>query len=182
MARSRHQHIIRAFEVAGASLILLDVLLYFGVYRSTQALASSAEQQFASLRRRIFDGENRLEQLKKFLGELPEAGKRLSSFEKDHTPPRRQGYSEAAKLLRLVADKSGAQLAKVEFKLDPKPSGPLQRLGLVIIVDGSFPALLKFAHGLETANELILIRSFNLAAVEERTLELRLVADFYLTP
>ena len=182
MPRGRRQNVIRAFQIAGASLVLLDVLLYFGMYRSTQALAASAQQQFASMRRRIFDGEIRIERLKKFLGALPKSSKRLASFEQEHTPPRRQGYSQAAKLLRLVAEKSGAQLAKVDFKLDTKPSGPLQRMGLLIIVDGSFPSLLKFAHGLEAANDLILIRSFNIAAVEERALELRLVADFYLTP
>jgi hypothetical protein len=182
LPKSRHQNVIRAFQIAGASLVLLDVLLYYGMYRSTQALASSTDQQFASLRRRIFDGETRIERLKKFLGALPEEGKRLSSFEKDHTTPRRQAYSQAAKLLRLEAEKSGAQLAKLGFNLDTKPSGPLLRLGSVIVVDGSFPALLKFAHGLETASDLILIRSFNIAAVEDRTLELRLAADFYLTP
>lgn len=182
MPRTRRQNVTRAFQIAGASLVLLDVLLYYGMYRSTQALASTAQQQFASLRRHIFDGETRIERLKKFLGALPEAGKRLASFEQEHTPPRRQGYSQAAKLLRLAAKESGAQLARVDFKLDTKPSGPLQRLGLLIIVDGSFPALLKFAHGLETANDLILIRSFNIAAVEDRAQELRLVADFYLRP
>lgn len=183
MPRSRHQNVIRAFQIAGASLVLLDVLLYYGMYQSTQALASSAQKDFASLRRRIFDGETRIERLKKFLEALPEAGKRLSAFEQDHTPPRRQGYSQAAKLLRLVAEKSGAQLAKVVYKkLDTKVSGPLQPLGMLITVDGSFPTLLKFAHGLETASDLILIRSFNIAASDNRALELRLAADLYLTP
>jgi hypothetical protein len=42
--------------------------------------------------------------------------------------------------------------------------------------------LLKFAHGLETANDFILIREFNLATGENGMLSLRLAADFYLTP
>ena len=152
------------------------------MYRTTQTLASSAEQEFVSLRRRIFDEEARIERLKRFMGALPEAGRRLSAFEEDHTPPRRQGYSQAAKLLRLVAAKSGAQLAKVDFKLDTKTRGPLLRLGLVIIADGSFPALLKFAHGIETASDMILIESFKIAAGDNNALELRLAADLYLTP
>jgi hypothetical protein len=182
LPRSRHQTAIRAFQIAGASLVLLDVLLYFGVYRSTQALASSEQQQFASLRRRIFDAEIRIERLKKFLGALPGEGERLSSFERDHTPPRRQGYSRASDLVRRVAEQSGTQLVNVAFKFDTKASGPLLSLGLAIKAEGSFPALLKFAHGLETASDLIVIRSFNIAVGETQPLQLRLAADLYLTP
>jgi hypothetical protein len=162
--------------------VLLDVLLYFWMFRSTQALVSSEQQQFASLRRRIFDAEIRIERLKEFLGALPEAGERLSSFERDHTPPRRQGYSRASDLVRRVAQQSGTQLVSVAYKLDNKAPGPLQRLGSLINVEGSFPALLKFAHGLETANELIVIRGFNIVVGDNGVLELRLATDLYLTP
>jgi hypothetical protein len=41
---------------------------------------------------------------------------------------------------------------------------------------------LKFAHGLETANDLIVIRSFTLAEGDNGALELRLATDLYLTP
>jgi hypothetical protein len=182
LPKSRRQTAIRVFQIAGISLVLLDVLLYFAMFRTTQTLVFSEQQQFAMLRRRIFDGETRIERLKKFLEALPDAGERLSSFERDHTPPRRQGFSQAAKLVRLVTEQSGTQLASVAYKLDDKVAGPLQRLGLVINVEGSFPALLKFGHGLETASNLLVIRSFNIAVGENRTLELRLAADLYLKP
>jgi Tfp pilus assembly protein PilO len=153
------------------------------MYRSIQALVFSKQQQFASLRRRIFDGETRIERLKKFLAALPEAGERLSSFERDHIPPRRQGYSRASNLVRRVAQQSGAQLANVAFKkLDTKAPGPLLRLELEIKAQGPFPALVKFAHGLETASDLMVIRSFSIAVGDNGGLELRLAADSYLTP
>jgi hypothetical protein len=66
--------------------------------------------------------------------------------------------------------------------MDEKVSGPLQRLGIMIDVEGSFPALLKFAHGLETSSDLLLIRSFSMAEGKDNPLELRLAADLYLTP
>lgn len=53
---------------------------------------------------------------------------------------------------------------------------------MVINVEGTFPTLLKFAHGLETASDLILLRSFNMAESDEGTLQLKLIADMYLTP
>jgi Tfp pilus assembly protein PilO len=153
------------------------------MYRSIQALVFSEQQQFASLRRRIFDGEARIERLKKFLVALPGAGERLSSFEREHTPPRRQGYSRASNLVRRVTEQSGTQLVNVAFKkLDDKAPGPLLRLGMEIKVGGSFPALLKFAHGLETASDLMVIRSFSIGVADNGGLELRLAADSYVTP
>jgi len=181
LPRNRRQTLTRAFQIAGASLVLLDVLLYFFMFRYTQTLLFSEQQQFAALRRRIFDGETRIERLKQFLAGLPGAGERLASFEQDHTPARRQAYSQASKLLRLVAEQSGAELGSVAYKRDDK-SRPLLRLGMMINVEGPFPALMKFAHGLETASDLIVIQGFNIAESDNRVLELRLAADLYLTP
>ena len=182
MRRSRHQIVTRVFQIAGVSLVLLDLLLYFFVYRYTQQQLSSAQQQFAALRQHILEGETRIELLKSYREALPEAGKKLASLEREHTPPRRQAYSQASELVRRTADQSGVQLAKVSFKEDRKAPGPLLRLGILIDVEGSFPALLKFAHGLETASDLLLIRSFTMAESEEGALQLRLAADLYLTP
>jgi len=182
LRRSRHQIVARVFQIVGVSLVLLDVLLYFFVYRYTQQQLSSEQQQFAALRQHILEGETRIELLKKYREALPETGKKLASLEREHTPPRRQAYSQASELVRRIADQSGAQLAKVAFKEDRKASGPLLRLGILIDVEGPFPALLKFAHGLETASDLLLIRSFNMAESEEGAIQLRLAADLYLAP
>jgi Tfp pilus assembly protein PilO len=182
LRKNLRQTITRIFQITGVSLVVLDVLLFFFVYQRTQSQLSSDLQQFASLRRSIFDGEARIERLKTYREALPETGKKLASLVEGHAPPRRQAYSQASELVRRIAEKSGAQLVKVGFKMDEKVSGPLQRLGIVIDVEGSFPALLKFAHGLETSSDLLLIRSFSLAEGKDNPLELRLVADLYLTP
>jgi len=182
LPKSRRQTLSRVFQILGASLVLLDVLLYFGVLGYIQSLASSEEQQFAALRRRIYDEEIRIERLKKFREALPQAEKRLDALKREHAPSRRQGYSQAHKLVQTATDQSKTQLTSVGYKLDSSTSGPLQRLELLIVVSGPFPALLKFAHALETASELIVIRSFSIAATEENALELRLGADLYLMP
>lgn len=182
MRRSRRQTVTRVFQIAGVSLVLLDVLLYFFVYRYTQQQLSSAQQQFAALRQHILEGEGRIELLKKYREALPETGSKLASLEQEHAPPRRHAYSQASQIIGRIAKESGAQLAKVSFKEDRKTPGPLLRLGILIDVEGSFPVLLKFAHGLETANDLLLIRSFSMAESEEGMVQLRLAADLYLTP
>jgi Tfp pilus assembly protein PilO len=182
LQRTLRQTVTRALEIAGASLILLDVLLYFAMFRPVHAKVSLEQQRFATLRRSIFDGEIRIEQLKEFLAELPGAGERLSSFEQDHVPPRRQGFSEAAKLLRNATGQSATQLTYVGYKLDNAASGPLQRLGLVVNVAGAFPALLKFSHALETANVFVVLRSFTIAPGERGAMAMRVTADLYLKP
>jgi hypothetical protein len=182
LRRTHRQTVIRIFEIAGASLVILDALLYFVVYRPIQTMVSSQQQQFAASRRRIFEGEVRIEQLKTFLDTLPDADKKLVSFEKEHSPPRRQGYSQAAKLVHEMTEASGTELMSVAYKQDSSASGPLLRLGLTINVEGPFPALLKFAHGLETTSEFVVIRGFNIAPAEAGALALKLGADFYLTP
>ena len=182
MRRNRHQIVTRVFQIAGISLVLLDVLLYFVLYRQTQSQLTSELDQFDSIRQHIFDEEARIERLTKYKAGLPETGKKLAALIEDHTLHRRTAYSQAFKLLRLVAEQSGAQLGKIDFKRDDKASGPLLPLGAVINVEGTFPALLKFAHGLETANELLLLRSFNWAEGEDTPLQLRLVVDMYFTP
>jgi Tfp pilus assembly protein PilO len=162
--------------------MLLDVLLYFGTFRPMQAMVSSEQEQYATLRRRTLEAEARIERLNKFRATLPEAGQKLASLERSHTPPRRQAFSQAKALVRRAAEQSGAQLVSVAYKLDNSTAGPLQRLGLAINVAGPFPALLKFAHGLETASDLLLLQSFILAVGDTGALELHLVADLYLTP
>ena len=182
MPKSHRQTVTRVFQIAGASLVLLDVLLYFGIYRPIQALVSSAQMQFDALRGRIYDGEVRIERLKEFREALPEADKRLAALEQDHAPPRRQGFSQAHNLVRRASEQSGTQLGSLAFKLDNNTSGPLQRLGVVINVAGPFPALLKFVHALETANDLIVVQSFKIAVGDTQPLGLRLAADLYLAP
>jgi len=182
LRKSRRQFIIRAVEITGATLVVLDLLLYFGAYRYAQSMLFSEQQQFESLRRGMFEAEDRIERLKKSREALPVIDKKLAALEHDHTPPRRQAGSQTAKLVRTVTEKSGAQLDNVAFKFEEKTSGPLERAGVVINVEGPFPALLKFAHGLETSGDLLVIRSFNMVEADEGILQLRLVADLYLTP
>jgi hypothetical protein len=182
LRRNRHQIVTRVFQILGVSLVLLDILLYFFVYRQTQLQLSSELEQFESLRQRIFDGEARIELLTKYREGFPETGKRLAAVIEDHTLHRRQAYSQAFKLLRQVAEKSGAQLGKVDFKRNDKATGPVLPLGAAINVEGTFPALLKFAHGLETANDLLVIRSFSMTEGEDTPQQMRLAVDIYFTP
>jgi hypothetical protein len=182
LRRNRHQIVTRVFQIAGISLVLLDVLLYFVVYRQTQSQLSSELEQFASLRQRIFDGEARIERLTKYRAGLPDTDRNLAALIEDHTLHRRTAYSQAFKLLRLVAQHSGAELGKVEFKRNDKVGGPLLPLGAAINAEGSFPQLLKFAHGLETASDLLVIRSFSMTEGEDTPQQLRLVVDMYFTP
>lgn len=182
MKGTRRKIVIHAFEIAGASLLLLDVLLYFVMFLPLRMAVSSEQQQFASVRRRIVDDEVRVDRLKQFREAFPEAGQGLAAFKRDHIPPRRQGFSQAAKLVHRLTEQSGVELESVAYKLDKTASGPFERLGLVINVDGPFSGLLKFAHALETASDFMVVQTFNIAPGDDNQLTLRLAADLYLMP
>jgi Tfp pilus assembly protein PilO len=174
--------VIRIIEVAGLGLVALDIVVYLAVYRPLGSMIAAEQQHYSVARDRVREQQARVGRLEKFQAALPQAGERLEDFREHRTSPRRRGFSTAAHLVRKVAEAAGVQPPSVTYRLDPAHNDPLQRLGLEINTGGSYPGLLKFAHALETANDFILIREFNLAAGENGMLSLRLVADLYLTP
>ncbi len=182
MRRTQRQIVKRIVEITGLGLVVLDVVLYFAAYRPLGYRIASEQQQYSETRQSVRDQEVRIERLEKFQAALPQAGEQLKDFTAAGIPPRKRGFSQAAHLLRQVSDASGVQVTNVVYRLDSKHQDPLERLGLDITVDGPYSKIVKFSHGLETAKEFILIREFSLAAGENGTLGLRLVADLYLIP
>jgi hypothetical protein len=59
---------------------------------------------------------------------------------------------------------------------------PLERLGIEVDVQGSFPSLLGFAHAVETSSDFLVLRGFSLETGDGETLALRMAADLYVTP
>jgi len=180
--KSRRHIVMRIVEAAGLGLVVLDVVLYFAVYRPLGNMMASEEHRYSGARQRVREEQVRVDRLEKYQAALPQAGKRLEDFTSNHAPSRRRGFSAAAHLIRQVADASGVQPPSVAYRLDTKHHDPLERLGLEISAMGSYTGLLKFAHALETAHDFILVREFSFAPGENGVLSLRLVADLYLTP
>jgi len=180
--KSRRQLLVRIVERVALALILLDVLLYFAMFRPVGNLVASAQQRYSATRRRIHEGQVRVERLEKFQQALPSAEEGIEAFKHDHVPPRRRGFSRAARLVRRVSEQSGIQFTNLAYRLDTGKGEPLERLGIEIDVEGSFAGLLKFAHALETASDFIVVREFSFEPGDGEALALRLAADLYLTP
>jgi Tfp pilus assembly protein PilO len=180
--RRRRQFLIRAVERVGIFLVLLDVALYFALLRPVENLAATEHERFTAARRHIREAQARVERLEKFQEALPGAGDKIATFKRDHVPSRRQGYSQAARLLRRVTEESGIHLTNVAYRPPESHGELLERLGIEVSVEGSFSGLLKFAHALETASDFILIREFNFEPGDRGALALRVVGDLYLKP
>jgi len=180
--RSRRQRLIWIVEIAGLTLLFADLLLYFAVLRPVQTLVAIEQRRFFDLRRRLHVAELRVDRLVRSQRSLPDADDKLGAFKRDHVPSRRQAFSQAARLVSKVGEQSGIQISGVGYRLDPNRGDPLERLGIEIQAVGSYTGLLKFAHGLETASQFILIREFNFQPGDGGVLALRLVADLYLAP
>lgn len=182
MRRSRRQRLIWIAEIAGLGLLVADLVLYYAVLRPVQIMVAKEQQSFFDSRRRLHVAELRVDRLVRSQRSLPDADDKLGAFKHDHIPSRRRAFSQAARLVTKVGADSGIQISGVGYHLDPARGEPLERLGIEIQAVGPFSGLLKFAHGLETASQFILIREFNFQPGEEGVLALRLVADLYLAP
>lgn len=182
MRKSRRQIINRIAEALGVALLALGAAVFFAVYRPLGNMLAQVAHDHDALRQTVRDQQVRLDLLKKYEAAMPAAGKGLDDFAANRTPARREAYSTAAHLLHKLADASGVKISAVAYRLDSAHSDPLERLGIQATVVGTYAGLVKFSHALETTNEFILIREFNLSPGEQNTLSLRLGADLYLTP
>jgi len=181
--KSRRQIINRIVEVIGVGLVALDLLAFFMIYQPLGRKIDQEERAHEQLRQTVRNQQVRVDVLKKYEAALPQAGKGLENFTTDRTPSRREAYSTAAHLIHKAADASGVKVSSTGYRLDMGHNDPLERLELEITLQGPYPSLLKFSHALETANNFILIRDFNLTPGEQGgALGLRLGADLYLMP
>lgn len=183
MRKSRRQIVNRIIEATAVGLVALDLLIYFAVYRPLGEKLGVETHRHAELRQAIRNQQVRVDVLRKFETALPKAGKRLEEFSTNRAPSRREAYSTAAHLIHKTTDAAGVVLTSTAFRLDTEHHDPLERLGVEINAQGSYEDLLKFTHALETANDFILVREFNLTpGGVNGTLGLRLGVELYLTP
>lgn len=180
MSRSRRKTVIRILEGVAVGLVLLDVALYFALVRPLRSMRSAEQARYAAARERVREQTLRAARLEKFQTVLPETEDQLSAFMQSHIPPRRQGFSRAARLVRRLTEQAGVQLSGMAYKLGSSADDPLERLGIEVEVEGPFASLLNFSHAVETSSDFIVVREFAFEPTEGQGLALRLGADLYL--
>jgi len=182
--KSRRQIINRIVEATGVGLVAVSLLVFFAIYRPLGNKIDAAVRTHTQLRQTVRNQQVRVDVLKKFDSDLPQAGRGISDFEADRTPARREAYSTAAHLISKLADAAGVKVSSRGYRLDTgRADDPLEHLALVIQLEGPYPKLLTFAHALETANDFLLVREFSFTPMgENEGVGLRLGADLYLTP
>jgi Tfp pilus assembly protein PilO len=182
MRKTRRQIINRIAEGIALGAVVLSLVTFFAIYRPLGNEVAAAERHHSGLRQRIRDQQVRVELLKKYQEDLPHAGEGVQEFLANRIPPRREAYSITDHLIHKGADAASVKVTGMIFRLETEHKAPLQRLGFEINVQGPYPGLLKFSHALETASNIVLVRDFTLSPVDNGMLNLRLIADLYLTP
>jgi Tfp pilus assembly protein PilO len=181
--KSRRQIINRIVETTGIVLVALDLLVFFAVYRPLGNKLEAVGRGQEELRQAVRNQQFRVDLLKSYEAALPHAKEGLQEFTTNRAPSRREAYSTAAHLIHKAADAAGVRLSTTAFHLELQHKDPLERLGVEINVQGPYASLMKFSHALETANDFILIREFTYTpGGENGAVDLRLVAELYLTP
>ncbi len=169
-------------ERAAVGLIILDVVFYFVLVSWMGGRVRAAQIERDTLLREAIGQEQRVRRLLHYQQSLPGAEQKIQDFVDEHVPPRQRGFSRGARLLNDVAGESGVQLGGVRYQLDTKHPLPLERLAMEVSAQGSFDGLVKFAHGLETADDFLVLREFSLLPGDGGNLALKLSLDMYLEP
>jgi Tfp pilus assembly protein PilO len=182
MRRDRRKVLIRFFERAALGVVILDAVAYFAAVRPLHSRLAATESSYHRVLEQVQQRQERVERLEKFQKNLPTAHEQLKTFLNDHVPSRRHAFSDAARLIRVLTTQSGVQLDNVSYKLTSEKDEPLERLRLSVTVEGPFTNLLKFAHTLESAQQLILLRNFTFATGQGSTVSLQVGAELFLTP
>ncbi|HEV2492123.1 MAG TPA: hypothetical protein VG204_03530 [Terriglobia bacterium] len=179
--RSDRRILIPLFEIVAVALVLLDVALGFGAAWARRRTNESRDS-LASTQHRIAQTQARVARLERSQMLLPAAGNQLKAFYSSHFSGRREAFSRASHVVRVLADQALVQLNSISYKLDPKPTGPFERLAVEMVVGGQFPYLMNFTHSLETADDFFLVRNMTIAETQSGKLAMRLTADLYVTP
>ncbi len=182
MKRERRKKIIRFFEIAALAIVALDVAVYFLAVRPLRDKVARAEDSYHQSSMRLDLQKAEVARLEKLQEILPAADDKLQDYLKEHVPSRQRVFSDASRLVRVLTEKSGVQLDNVSYKLNSEKDEPFEQLGLDVTVEGPFANLLKFAHSLETSDDLILVRNFSFAAGQGSTVNLRVGGVLYITP
>jgi Tfp pilus assembly protein PilO len=182
MAKSHRKVLVRIIVRLALGLVVLDVVAFFALSRPLARLETMAWNRLTEVRRRALETQTRVAQLERFRAKLPTAREQLAAFEHDHIPPRRQGFSRMARLVRKLSEQSGLDPPGVAYRLEASGKEPLERLGAELDVEGTYANLLKFTHALETASDMIVLRDFTFGPGESGQIGLRLTVDMYLSP
>jgi len=181
MKKAHRKKVTRIVEAAAVAVVVLDLAVYFLAVRPLHAKISQGESAYHHASLRLEQQRVLVDRMEKFQKSLPAADHKLTDYLKQHLPTRRRVFSDAASLVRVLTQKSGVQLDNVSYKLSSEKDEPFDRLGLDVTVEGQFANLLRFAHSLETADDIILVRNFSFAAGQKGTVNLRVGGILYLT-
>ncbi len=182
MKKRRRKEIIRLLERAAIGLVVLDVVVYFAAVRPLHARRAEAESSYDRVMQESELRQLRVAQLVKFRDDLPQADQELKTYLSDHVPTRQHAFSEAIRLIRVFTTESKVQLDNVSYKLTSEKDEPLERLRVDVAVEGPYKNLLQFAHILESAPQLILLKDFTFSTSQGNIISLKVGAELYLTP
>jgi Tfp pilus assembly protein PilO len=182
MPQSRRRMLAQKLLKALLVLVLLDAVVYFVLDRPLGAWVKDTQNRFTATRAAWLQEKMRAAKLEKRALALPTADKQINAFIQKRIPPRRQGFSRAARLVQELSQRAGVQLDSLSYRLNEKPGAPLDVLEVSIAVEGNFQKLMQFTHGLETSREFVLVREFRFEQGDQGVLVLHLIADLYLLP
>ncbi len=182
MPQSRRRILAQKLLKALLVLVLLDAAVYFALDRPLELWVKDTQDRFTATRLDWLQEKILAAKLEKRALALPAADEQIDAFIQKRIPPRRQGFSRAARLVQQLSQQAGVQLDSLSYRLKEKPTAPLDDLEISVAIEGDFPKLMAFTHALETSQDFLVIREFRFEQGDQGVLGLHLTADLYLLP
>ena len=183
MNKNRKKKLIRIVERVAVGLVVLDAVLYFAAVQPLRNMAQERLERANEKRLEIRNDEVKVRRLEWYKGSVPGTEKEISDFMTQQVQSKRRYFTRATRVIEELANHSGVEVSGFSYKADSVRGEPLDRMNITMIVKGTFPGLMSFAHGLETtSSEFFVIHDFTFDTPEGANIALRLSADLYLTP
>jgi Tfp pilus assembly protein PilO len=161
--RQRQQYIFAA--VLGA-IAILNVLFFLILHRPARNEYFESQDSIARMQQEIQARRHTVERLEKLNAQLETSEQDRHKMYTSHFLRRDIGYSQILPELENIAQRMGVRKSRVEYSQATMSQYGLYSVKIQIPVDGSYPNIVRFIQGLESADTFFIIEGISLRAAD----------------
>ena len=167
----KHQTVV---YIVLSTLLLLNLPLYLVFVRPEIEADAGETQRIEQMRSQLARRVNTLNALKDAEKKLNESHKKYRQFSAEYLFTQEKGASELLKTLDEICAEAGLLRNRVTYRLDPEPAFGMQRLAIMLPIEGNYANIRDFLNVLESESKLVIVDSMALVSEREGTDILRL--------
>jgi Tfp pilus assembly protein PilO len=167
----RNQRIVQAVLLV---LILANIPLYLVFVRPAIEADAGEQAHIQQVRQQVARRAATLNALRDIERKLKDSREKYKMFEREFLFSHDQGTSELLKELDAICAEAGLLRNRVAYRLNPDPVFGMQRLGIVLPIEGTYSNIRNFLNILENTSKFVIVESMALVSEREGTGTIRL--------